>query len=140
MALFSRGSALAASRGLILVDTKYEFGISEDGVRMLADEVHTPDSSRYWVSESYEERFQRNQEPESLDKEFLRLWLREKGITDAHVPPLDDDIRVDVACRYMDLFERMTGESFSPDLEGGDPVRRIQDKIKPLLMERTYVD
>jgi phosphoribosylaminoimidazole-succinocarboxamide synthase len=92
--LFARGEELASKQGLILVDTKYEMGLDEEGNVTLADEVHTPDSSRFWVKGSYDERHARGEEPESLDKEFLRLWLREKGISDTHIPTLDTVFRV----------------------------------------------
>lgn len=132
LALFARGQAIAAERGLILVDTKYEFGRSKAGEIMLADEVHTPDSSRYWIRATYEERHRRGEEPESLDKEFLRLWLREKGISDTNIPVLDDDIRVEVAGRYIDLFERVTGQPFVPDTGGDGTLReRIEKAIAP---------
>jgi len=129
LALFARGTELAAKQGLILVDTKYEMGQDEEGRITLADEIHTPDSSRYWIKETYEERHARGEEPESLDKEFLRLWLREKGISDDNIPELDDDIRIQVAERYIDLCERITGQAFEP--ESGDlPVHeRIEKAI-----------
>ena len=96
----------------------------------MADEIHTPDSSRFWIKDTYEDRFGRGEEPESLDKEFLRLWLREKGITDDHIPELDDEIRVQVAQRYVDLYERVTGEPFDTEL-GGEPVTaRIERNIQ----------
>ncbi|MDE2741367.1 MAG: phosphoribosylaminoimidazolesuccinocarboxamide synthase, partial [Gemmatimonadota bacterium] len=101
LALFARGEDLAAKQGLILVDTKYEMGLDADGRITLADEIHTPDSSRFWVSDTYPERHARGEEPESLDKEFLRLWLRDKGISDDNIPALDDEIRVQVAERYI---------------------------------------
>jgi phosphoribosylaminoimidazole-succinocarboxamide synthase len=129
LSLFARGTELAARQGLILVDTKYEMGLDEAGRITLADEVHTPDSSRYWIKATYEERHARGQEPESLDKEFLRLWLREQGISDDHIPRLDDEIRLQVAERYIDLFERVTGRSFEPELGGLPILERIERKI-----------
>jgi len=112
-ALFARGQELAAKRGLILVDTKYEMGYDEEGNLTIADEVHTPDSSRYWVMESYGNRFAAREEPESLDKEFFRLWLKEQGYEDGgKKPAITDDVRVMLASRYTDLFERITGETF----------------------------
>jgi len=121
-ALFQRGQELALKRGLILVDTKYEMGYDKDGSLTVADEVHTPDSSRYWIAESYEERMKKAQEPESLDKEFFRLWLREQGFEyGGKQPEISDDVRLLLASRYINLFERMTGETFvvpaSPDIE-----------------------
>jgi phosphoribosylaminoimidazole-succinocarboxamide synthase len=129
--LFARGAELAARQGLILVDTKYEMGLDQEGRITLADEVHTPDSSRYWIKATYRERHARGQEPENLDKEFLRLWLREKGISDSYIPTLDDQIRVQVAGRYFELFERITGQPFQAEL-GEKPVRqRIEERIAP---------
>lgn len=121
LALFARGQKLAAERGLILVDTKYEMGVDEQGVLMIADEVHTPDSSRYWIAGTYEERFAQKKEPESLDKEFFRLWLRDQGFEYGKKetwPKITDDVRLALAAKYIDLYERITGESFKlPPLE-----------------------
>ncbi len=114
-ALFRRGQELAANHGLILVDTKYEMGYDEEGNLTIADEVHTPDSSRYWVQETYEQRFAEGQEPESLDKEFFRLWLREQGFEyedKSTWPEITDEVRCMLGERYIDLYERMTGEKF----------------------------
>ena len=129
LALFARGTELAARQGLILVDTKYEMGLDADGTLTVADEIHTPDSSRYWVTDSYQERHERGDEPESLDKEFLRLWLRERNISDDNIPELDDEIRIQVAERYIDLYERVTGTEFSGDLDGKPIAERIRDNI-----------
>jgi len=126
LALFARGAELAAKNGLILVDTKYEMGLSEEGQLLVADEVHTPDSSRFWTAATYEERFAAGQEPENLDKEFLRLWLKEKGISDDYLPPLDDDIRIETATRYLGLYEQVTGEAFVP----GDTEMPVRDRIE----------
>jgi phosphoribosylaminoimidazole-succinocarboxamide synthase len=131
LALFARGTELAAKQGLILVDTKYEMGQDEEGRITLADEIHTPDSSRYWVKETYEERHARGEEPESLDKEFLRLWLRERGISDDNIPELDDDIRIQVAERYIDLCERITGQAFEPEI--GEVA--VQERIEKAIAE-----
>lgn len=130
-ALFARGQELAARQGLILVDTKYEMGRNAKGEIAVADEIHTPDSSRYWIQDSYAERHARGDEPESLDKEFLRLWLKEKGISDTNIPELDDDIRVQVAERYVDLFERVTGKTFEPDVGDEPLMKRIERAIEP---------
>ncbi len=127
--LFARGEELAAKQGLILVDTKYEMGLDAEGNVALADEVHTPDSSRFWVKDSYGERHACGEEPDNLDKEFLRLWLREKGISDTHIPQLDDNIRTQVAERYIDLYERITGREFSAELDGKPVRERIEERI-----------
>ena len=128
-ALFRRGQEVAASRGLILVDTKYEMGYDKDGVLCVGDEVHTPDSSRYWIASTYEERFAKGLEPESLDKEFFRLWLKEQGFQDDGRPrPLvTDDARVMLAERYINLYERMTGEKF--EIHSGNVRERIRGNL-----------
>lgn len=111
LALFARGQDVAARRGLILVDTKYEMGVDEGGHITVADEVHTPDSSRYWVADSYPERIREGQEPESLDKEFFRLWLSAHGFDYGQPkPPITEDVRIDLAHKYMQLYERITGD------------------------------
>lgn len=130
LALFARGAGLAAEHGLILVDTKYEMGMTDDGEIVVADEIHTPDSSRFWVADSYEERFAAGEEPENLDKEFLRLWLKEKGISDDNVPSLDDDIRVETALRYIGLYEQMTGQEFQPSQPDVPVRRRIENNLR----------
>lgn len=123
-ALFKRGQEVAAKRGLILVDTKYEMGYDNDGVLRVGDEVHTPDSSRYLIAATYEDRFRAGKEPESLDKEFFRLWLKDQGFVDdgRPRPPVIDEVRVMLAQLYLSLYEKMTGESFSvpkdPDVTG----------------------
>ena len=113
LALFKRGQEIAAKHGLILVDTKYEMGYDREGRLTIADEVHTPDSSRYWLADSYQERVSQGQEPESLDKEFFRLWLREQGFDYGKpAPEITDLVRVQLASKYIDLFERITGVMF----------------------------
>ena len=129
--LFARGTELAAQRGLILVDTKYEMGLDPDGNLTVADEIHTPDSSRYWILDSYEDLHARGEEPESLDKEFLRLWLVDKGISDDNIPELDDEIRTQVSARYIDLFERVTGEQFETEVDDTPILERIEKNIEP---------
>jgi phosphoribosylaminoimidazole-succinocarboxamide synthase len=115
LALFRKGQEIAAGRGLILVDTKYEMGYDTEGHLTIADEVHTPDSSRYWVAATYEQRFAKGQEPESLDKEFFRLWLRGQGFEyGGKRPAITDDVRLMLASKYIDLYERITGETFAP--------------------------
>jgi phosphoribosylaminoimidazole-succinocarboxamide synthase len=113
-ALFRRGQEVAAGRGLILVDAKYEMGYDSEGTFCVGDEVHTPDSSRYWIAASYEQRFNLGEEPESLDKEFFRLWLKSQGYVgdDGPQPLVTDIARLALAEKYIDLYERMTGEAF----------------------------
>lgn len=132
-ALFARGEELAAKQGLILVDTKYEMGLDADGRITLADEIHTPDSSRFWIKDTYAERHAHGAEPESLDKEFLRLWLRDKGISDDHIPALNDEIRIQVAERYIDLFQRVTGTGFKAELGAKPVLQRIEERISEYL-------
>ena len=127
-ALFRRGQEVAAARGLILVDTKYEMGYDAAGTLCVGDEVHTPDSSRYWVAATYAERFAKGQEPESLDKEFFRLWLREQGFEYGKPKPaVTDDARLMLAQKYISLYEQMTGESFV--LAPGNVLERIRGNL-----------
>lgn len=119
--MFDLGQRLAAERGLILVDTKYEMGVDEAGNLMVIDEVHTPDSSRYWVAETYEDRMSNGQEPEGLDKEFVRGRLVAAGYdVDSDEDPskyLDDETRIEAAEKYQSLFQQMTGKVFRPQIE-----------------------
>jgi len=116
--LFAFGQKVAAQRGLMLVDTKYEFGVAEDGEILLIDEIHTPDSSRYWIAESYEERVSAGREPDMIDKEFFRLWFRERcdPYKDAVLPIPPPELIAELASRYIQLFEKITGTEFVPDL------------------------
>ena len=116
--LFAFGQKVAAERGLILVDTKYEFGVASDGEILLIDEIHTPDSSRYWLADSYVARLAEGLEPDMIDKEFFRLWFRERcdPYKDAVLPVPPDELIAELASRYIQLFEKITGEVFLPDL------------------------
>ena len=125
--LFERGSALASQHGLLLVDTKYEFGRSPDGRLLVIDEVHTPDSSRYYYKEGYEERQARGEPQRQLSKEFVREWLMAhgfQGLEGQTLPDLPPDFVREVTERYVELFERVTRTAFEPDLSG-DPVGRV---------------
>jgi phosphoribosylaminoimidazole-succinocarboxamide synthase len=117
LALFAKGRAMARERGLILVDTKYEFGIDENGTIMIADEIHTPDSSRYWFLESYQQRFEAGERPESFDKDFVRNWVVAR--CDPYkddVPEIPQDVVLETSQVYIDAFERITGQIFAlPD-------------------------
>ncbi|PIR53118.1 phosphoribosylaminoimidazolesuccinocarboxamide synthase [Candidatus Peregrinibacteria bacterium CG10_big_fil_rev_8_21_14_0_10_49_10] len=140
-AVFRKGQQIAKDHGLILVDTKYEMGWDESGVLTLADEVHTPDSSRYWRAETYEERFAKGEEPESLDKEFFRLWVREQGFEyedKSTWPEITDDVRVMLASKYIDLFERMTGMEFAVPKEN-DVASRIERNLQKYMLAETRV-
>ena len=128
MALFAAGQRIAAERGLILVDTKYEFGKARDGRIVVIDEIHTPDSSRYWKSATYAARFAAGEDPESFDKEYLRRWLAERGFTgDGPIPPIPDEIRVEATLRYIEAVETLTGVAFVPDLE--EPIGRMRRNL-----------
>lgn len=114
-ALFQRGTEIAASRGLILVDTKYEFGKTKDGVIVLIDEIHTPDSSRYFYSEGYQERQANGEEQKQLSKEFVRRWLIQNGFQGQEgqqIPDMTDEYIETVSDRYIELFENIIGEKF----------------------------
>lgn len=128
LALFARGTEMAADQGLILVDTKYEFGRTSGGSFVVIDEVHTPDSSRYYYQDGYEERLTEGTPQEQLSKEFVREWLMDNGFQggeDEEIPDLPDDFRVTVAKRYIELYERVTGRAFDPDTHP-DPEERIR--------------
>ncbi|MBN1937443.1 MAG: phosphoribosylaminoimidazolesuccinocarboxamide synthase [Anaerolineae bacterium] len=115
LAVFKRGQAIAQRGGLILVDTKYEFGRAPDGRVMLIDEVHTPDSSRFWVADTYQARIDAGQEPDNFDKEFLRLWYAERGYRgDGEPPQATDDLIAQVSERYIACYERLTDRAFAP--------------------------
>lgn len=116
LALFARGTELAAAHGLILVDTKYEFGLL-DGKVVLIDEIHTPDSSRYFYAEGYEERFAKGEEQRQLSKEFVRQWLISRGFMGKpgqQVPEMTEAYCEEVSSRYIELYERITGKKFEP--------------------------
>jgi len=132
LALFARGREIAEERGLILVDTKYEFGFDEAGQIILADEIHTPDSSRYWIGDSYERRFAAGQPPESLDKDFVRRWVSER--CDPYrdpIPQVPHEVILEAARLYIGVFETITGQSFvlpEPDIP---PLARIRANLAP---------
>jgi len=128
MALFRRGQALCAERGLILVDTKYEFGKTPDGSVVVIDEIHTPDSSRFWFADSYADRFAAGEDPESFDKEYVRRYLVAQGFRgDGPLPDIPDGVKVEAIRRYVEAVERITGEPFRPNLE--DPLARIRRNL-----------
>ncbi|MBQ5881393.1 MAG: phosphoribosylaminoimidazolesuccinocarboxamide synthase, partial [Bacteroidales bacterium] len=135
LALFQRGTEIAAKRGLILVDTKYEFG-KRDGEIYLIDEIHTPDSSRYFYAESYQERFDNGEPQKQLSKEFVREWLMENGFSgqpDQKVPFMDDERVNIISQRYIELYENITGEKFVPAEYNEDTYNRIEENINNIL-------
>lgn len=132
LALFERGTQMAAEQGLILVDTKYEFGRTPEGDLALIDEVHTPDSSRYYYRDGYEERLEDGVPQQQLSKEFVREWLMDhefQGLEGQEMPDLPDDFRVTVAERYIELYETVTGLEFEPDLHP-NPEDRIREVLE----------
>ena len=134
LALFRRGSEMAEKQGLILVDTKYEFG-KKDGDIYLIDEIHTPDSSRYFYADGYEERFAKGEQQRQLSKEFVREWLMENGFqgkAGQSVPEMTDEFVNSVSERYIELYEKITGEKFVKD-ESGNVLDRIENNVKNML-------
>lgn len=128
MNLFAFGQKRCAERGLILVDTKYELGKTKDGEIVLIDEVHTPDSSRFWFANTYQERFDAGDSPESFDKEYLRRHLASQGYRgEGPVPEIPDEVRVEASRRYIEAVETLTGEEFVPNLE--DPTPRLKKNL-----------
>lgn len=128
--LYARGVLVAARQGVILVDTKYEFGRNKDGEIVLIDEIHTPDSSRYWVESTYEERIANGEEPDNINKEFLRLKLAEQGfIGEGDVPEISDELKVQTAQKYIEAYELITGKEF--EAESGDVLGRIESNLAP---------
>ena len=134
LALFARGTEIAAERGLILVDTKYEFG-KHDGTISLMDEIHTPDSSRYFYAEGYQERFEAGEPQRQLSKEFVREWLMDNGFQGKEgqqVPEMTDEIVKSISDRYIELYEHITGETFAAQADE-DIAARIEQNLKAYL-------
>jgi len=134
LALFARGQDLAGQRGLILADTKYEFGLDSDGRVVLADEIHTPDSSRYWFAQSYPARFAAGQPPESFDKDFMRNWVvaRCDPYKDP-IPEIPAEIVIETAAVYIRAFETITGQAFTLPDPAEVPLERIRRNIAAYL-------
>jgi phosphoribosylaminoimidazole-succinocarboxamide synthase len=129
--LFARGQAMAAERGLILADTKYELGLDEDGRIVLADEIHTPDSSRYWLASSYQDRFERGERPESFDKDFVRAWVAAR--CDPYkepIPPIPEALVLQTAEVYVRAFETITGQDFAPPAADEPVLQRIRRNLE----------
>ena len=132
LALFARGQQMVAARGLILADTKYEFGTTPDGTVVLADEIHTPDSSRFWRRDSYADRFARGEAPESFDKDFVRAWVAARcDPYRGDIPEIPRDLILRTAQRYAEAFETITGERFTPSKH--DPIARIKQNLARLV-------
>lgn len=133
LALFARGQQMAAERGLILGDTKYEFGLDAAGNILLADEIHTPDSSRYWLASGYAEAFAAGTRPPSFDKDVIRSWVAAR--CDPYVdeiPEIPAEMIAKTAQVYIDAYEAITGERFIPDTSGSTPLDRVRQNLQPL--------
>jgi len=136
LALFARGQQMAAERGLILADTKYEFGVDETGAIVLADEIHTPDSSRFWRADTYEARFAAGQRPDSFDKDFVRAWVAERcDPYNDPIPEIPADLIARTSAVYIEAFEAITGQTFhAPDAD--EPVMaRVKRNLDAYLAE-----
>ena len=132
LALFKRGQEVAADKGLILVDTKYEFGTDENGAIILADEIHTPDSSRYWIADTYEESFRNGTRPASFDKDFVRAWVSERcDPYKDEIPEIPADLVSQASKVYIQAYEHITGEAFLPDDTGATPLERVRKNLEP---------
>lgn len=132
LALFARGQELAERRGLILVDTKYEFGTDADGNIILADEIHTPDSSRYWIADSYREAFENGTRPKSFDKDFIRAWVVERcDPYKDEIPPIPTELIEETAKVYRTAYETITGSTFVPDTGGATVLDRVRRNLEP---------
>ena len=130
--LYQRGVEIAAKQGIILVDTKYEFGLDSDGKITLIDEIHTPDSSRFWYADEYEQRLSSGEEQKKIDKEYLREWLAERGFRgEGEIPEIPDDVKVETARRYIEAFELITGQTFTAEV--GDTNARIEKNLAKYL-------
>ena len=130
--LFEFGQRKAAENGMILVDTKYEMGKDEDGNILLIDEIHTPDSSRYWIENSYEDRISEGKEPQNIDKEFLRLWFVDNcdPYNDKELPQAPDKLVIELSSRYIYLYETITGSIFPFPNKGKSVTERIKENLK----------
>ena len=131
LALYERGTKIAAKAGFILADTKYEFGLDKKGKLILIDEIHTPDSSRFWVKETYKQNLKKGKDPENFDKEFMRLWFIEQGYSGkGKVPKMPDDLIVKISQKYMEVYEKITGEKFEVDTAKPQLARIIDSTAK----------
>ncbi|MDP6726529.1 MAG: phosphoribosylaminoimidazolesuccinocarboxamide synthase [Candidatus Marinimicrobia bacterium] len=133
--LFSFGQKKAAENGMILVDTKYEMGRDEDGTIRLIDEIHTPDSSRYWIAETYDERMAVGENPQNIDKEFLRLWFVDNcdPYNDETLPDAPEELVAELSSRYIYLYETITGAAFPFPSVGKPVLERINENLKDVL-------
>ena len=137
LGLFDKGTKICAKAGIILVDTKYEFGLDEKGKLMLIDEIHTPDSSRFWIKKTYKERLKKGLEPENFDKEFLRLWFKNKGYAgDGKPPKMPLEFIAKVSERYISIYEKLVGKKFKVDVSKNIS-KRIINNLKNNLLQKS---
>ncbi|MCC2612686.1 phosphoribosylaminoimidazolesuccinocarboxamide synthase [Neorhizobium sp. Rsf11] len=137
LALFARGQELAEKHGLILVDTKYEFGTDADGNIILADEIHTPDSSRYWIADSYREAFEKGTRPKSFDKDFIRAWVVERcDPYKDEIPPIPPELIEETARVYRSAYETITGNTFVADTGSATVLDRVRKNLEPYFSTR----
>ena len=127
--LYNFGKELVAKNNLILVDTKYEFGLDEDGNLTLIDEIHTPDSSRFWIKDTYDKLFSEGKEPQKLDKEYVRQFLANKGfIGEGEIPEIPDEVKIEAAKRYIKAYEMITGKEFEAETQ--EIIERVKNNLK----------
>ena len=133
LALYKRGQKICDKTGIILADTKYEFGLDEKGKLILVDEIHTPDSSRYWINKTYQERLKKGLEPDSFDKEVLRIWFKERGFSGkGKIPKMSPEFISKIGSLYMGIYEKITGKKFVPDLSE-NVNQRIKNNIRDII-------
>jgi phosphoribosylaminoimidazole-succinocarboxamide synthase len=136
-ALFARGQKMAIERGLILVDTKYEFGVDENGTIILADEIHTPDSSRYWIVDSYQASFEKGERPASFDKDFVRAWVAERcDPYKDEIPEIPQQLVEQTSAVYIAAYEAITARRFVPDDRGETPLARVRASLADYFPEK----
>jgi len=129
MELYLAGVEHCAEQGIIFVDTKYEFGRDQEGNIMLIDEIHTPDSSRFWIADTYQQKIANGEEPDNINKEYLRLWLANQGyMGDGEMPAITDEVRIETAKKYIEAYEKITGLPFQA--EAGPVLDRIEQNLK----------
>jgi len=129
MELYLAGVEHCAEQGIIFVDTKYEFGRDQEGNIMLIDEIHTPDSSRFWIADTYQQKIANGEEPDNINKESLRLWLANQGyMGDGEMPAITDEVRIETAKKYIEAYEKITGLPFQA--EAGPVLDRIEQNLK----------
>jgi len=134
--LYKFGAELCAKNEVILVDTKYEFGRRANGEIIIIDEIHTPDSSRFWITDTYQDKFNKNEEPDNINKEYLRLWLAKQGfIGEGEMPTITQEVRIETALKYITAYQLITGEEFSP--VSGNTLGRIEENLRKYIQNNS---